>query len=76
MAGGEPLEILPHRGRGTMPFDAACGVAQDKLRHRRSMVEGRPPLRAGLRRSAPPRVPLHPAARGVAVPLPVPGRIS
>jgi hypothetical protein len=34
----------------------------------RSMVEGQ------ARRSASSRVPLHPAASGVAVPLPVPGR--
>ena len=27
-------------GEGTAPFDAACGVAQDKLRLRRSAVEG------------------------------------
>ena len=33
-------KFLPGTGRGTMPFDAASGGAQDKLRLRRSMVEG------------------------------------
>src|SRR5687767_11638227 len=37
------LHEIPPRdfaGRGTAPFDAACGGAQDKLRLRRSAVEG------------------------------------
>jgi hypothetical protein len=55
-----PLHL---QGRGTAPFDAACGGAQDKLRLQRRAVEGL----FGSR-------PLHHASHGPP-PLEIEGRI-
>ena len=52
--------ILPGTGRGTAPFDAACGVAQDKL----GGVEGHTCLLCNAAVQSIVRVPLHHPADG------------